>query len=210
VKAVALLSGGIDSPVAVHLMLRRGVEVVPLHMDNWPFNEGSECEKVRLLVGHLSRLHGTRLEAYQAPHGDTHQVAASERNPPRLRCVLCKRGMLRTAEALCGKVGAGSIITGESLGQVASQTLPNLRVEDSAVKVPVLRPLIGMDKVEIIDIAREIGTFGISTMPGDCCTFVPDRPATCATAEEIVEAEARFPADGMARESMAGLKRIEF
>lgn len=207
-KAVVLLSGGIDSPVAAHLMMGRGARVTLLHMSNAPAGDPAVRSKVDALAAALEEAGGSHVGAYIAPHGETWQGAIARAAPARLQCVLCKRAMLRTAEALCGKLGAGAIVTGESLGQVASQTLPNMRTEDAAVRLPVLRPLVGMDKVEIIDIAREAGTFEISITGAAECPYVPEKPATSAATPEAEEAESGMDLDGLLRETIGGLVKI--
>jgi len=132
-----------------------------------------------------------KLEMRVVPFG---QILRSfvEQAPRELTCVLCKRAMLKVAEQIAGKVRAEAIVTGESLGQVASQTLTNLRIIDQASNLPVLRPLIGMDKVEIERMARAIGTFEISTKPAAGCSAVPRYPETYAKLEKVLEAESRL------------------
>ena len=145
VRYVALISGGIDSPVAAHLMLNRGVELVMVHFDNRPFTDDAEVDKVRELITRLREIHGD-MPAYLVPHGETAQLAVAKGTPRRLGCVLCRRMMFRVAAAIARKEGAVGIVTGESLGQVASQTLANIRAETSALDGrPGIRPLIGID-----------------------------------------------------------------
>ena len=173
-KAVALLSSGIDSPVAVYLMLRRGVEVVPVHFRQDPIKE----EKVRELWVVLSK-YGKLDELIVVDFAEEH-VPVFERlkelKKERWTCVFCKWLMLRRACRIGHEVGASAIITGDSLGQVASQTLDNLMIVSSASDLPVLRPLIGMDKEEIVKIAKEIGTFEISAREEPPCPFTPRYP----------------------------------
>ncbi len=191
-KAVCLISGGIDSAVAMYLMLERGVEVVALHMDNRPFTDDEQVEKVWALVSHILRMHSIKPELLIVPHGSIFQAEIARRCARGLQCVLCKRMMYRVASAVAKECGAQAIITGESLGQVASQTLQNLAVEEEVAEIPVVRPLIGLDKMEIIDMAKEIGTYEISIGPGMGCTIVPERPRTRATLTEVLKEEEKL------------------
>jgi thiamine biosynthesis protein ThiI len=116
--------------------------------------------------------------------------------------------MLRVAEAVAKKEGADALLTGESLGQVASQTLKNLRVEEDAVNIPILRPLIGLDKVEIEGVAKQIGTYDTSIMPGSCCTTIPDKPATQAKLDSVLEAEGKLRIEELVENSIKGAEVI--
>lgn len=188
-RVLALISGGIDSPVAAYRMMRRGCLVSFLHFHGAPFLDRRTQEKVREIVRLLTRFQYTsRLTL--VPFGEVQQEVVVNAPAP-YRVLLYRRLMARIAEHLAGLEGAKALVTGESLGQVASQTLENLTVIEEAVRLPVLRPLIGMDKEEISAQARGIGTYKISIQPDqDCCTlFVPRYPATRATVEEIDRAE---------------------
>lgn len=207
-KVVALLSGGIDSPVAAYVMAAAGAEVVLLHMDTSPDGSGGSDDKVVRLASRLSEAAGREMPAHVAPHGATTLSSALMEAPDRLRCVLCKRAMLRAAQALAGRVDARAIVTGESLGQVASQTLPNMRSEDAAVELPVLRPLVGLDKVEIIEKARYAGTFDISIDDAGGCIFVPSRPATATVASELEAAEDGMGAAEATGGALDGLRQV--
>ena len=187
-KLIALMSGGIDSPVAAYLMLRKGAKVVALHMDNRPFTDPSTVVKTFRLIERLEEVTGRPIKRYLAPHG-RNQLTFARECRKNLQCVLCRRMMYRVAELVARKEGADAILTGESLGQVASQTLPNLRTESAAVSIPILRPLIGFDKLEIEAIAKEIGTYEISIGPGGCCTINPRHPATASTLERVKKEE---------------------
>ena len=187
-RGLALVSGGIDSPVAAYLMGRQGVELILVHFDNRPFTSDQEVEKAITLMHKIDESVQSRSTKLLVPHGkaQTEFARSCKRN---LECVLCRRMMLRVSEKLARKHGASFLITGESLGQVASQTLANIAVEERATSLPVLRPLIGYDKLEIEAIAKRIGTYAVSTLPGLCCTIAPKKPSTysqpaIATAEE--------------------------
>jgi tRNA uracil 4-sulfurtransferase len=189
-RGVLLLSGGIDSPVAGYLMLRQGVEVVAVHLDARPHSDEAGLEKARRLAGKL----GFRLHV--APYSRFHEEAALKCKA-KIHCILCKRFMYRVAEEVARREGADFIISGESLGQVASQTLDNLRVLNEAVKMPVLRPLIGFDKEDTIRVAREVGTYELSSMKSCGCPFVPKQPSTKARLEEVINEEGNIDILGL-------------
>ena len=209
---MALLSGGIDSPVAAWRMMKRGCTVVLVHFHAFPLQDHTTIDKARELARVLTR-YQFRSRLLLVPFGAVQQtiVAAC---PAPLRVVLYRRFMVRIAEALAARAtGPRRWSPGESLGQVASQTLDNMAVIDEAARGPVLRPLVGMDKEEITQQARRIGTFEISTLPDqDCCQlFVPRSPATAATLAEVREAEAaldvRRPGGGGGRADGRGALR---
>jgi thiamine biosynthesis protein ThiI len=189
---LALLSGGIDSPVAAWRMMRRGCRVDFVHFHSEPFTDRTSQQKARTLADVLTRweLDATLLVV---PFAEVQrQIVAAVERP--LRVVLYRRMMLRIAEALARTRGAEALVTGESLGQVASQTLANLAVIGDVATLPVLRPLIGMDKEEITRHAQRIGTYDVSIIPDeDCCqVFVPRHPATRARPDAVGAAEARL------------------
>jgi thiamine biosynthesis protein ThiI len=191
-RVLALLSGGIDSPVAAWRMMRRGCTVDFVHFHSMPFLDRTSREKARDLARLLV---AWELEAtlHLVPFGEVQrQIVAAVRRP--LRVVLYRRMMLRIAERLARAGGAEALVTGESLGQVASQTLGNLAVIGAATTLPLLRPLVGMDKGEIAAEAVRIGTYETSIIPDqDCCQlFVPRHPSTRAQPPEVAEAEALF------------------
>ena len=198
-RVVSLISGGIDSPVAAYRMMQRGCRLIFVHFHSAPYLDRSSQEKVRELVTRLTR-HQFQSRLYLVPFGEIQrQIVSAVRRP--LRVVLYRRMMLRIAEAIGKKEKAKALITGESLAQVASQTLENMAVIQEAATLPILRPLVGMDKQEIIDQARRIGTFDISSLPDqDCCQlFVPKHPATKARLSDVAEAETKFDVDAMVR-----------
>jgi thiamine biosynthesis protein ThiI len=207
---LALLSGGIDSPVAAYRMMRRGCRVEFIHFHGAPYQDRTSRDKaadlVRLLTCYQleSRLH---LVAF----GDIQrQIVAAVRRP--FRVVLYRRMMLRIAEAVAAQVGARALVTGESLGQVASQTLANMAAVGAATSLPLLRPLVGMDKAEISAQAEQIGTFEISIQPDqDCCQlFVPRHPAIQMTLAEADEAERALDIPAMVAQALQGVSAEEF
>ena len=209
-RVVSLISGGIDSPVAAYRMMQRGCRLIFVHFHSTPYLDKTSQEKVRQLVTTLTR-HQFLSRLYLVPFGEIQrQIVAAVSRP--LRVVLYRRMMLRIAEGVARKEKAKALLTGESLGQVASQTLDNMSVIQQAATLPILRPLVGMDKQEIIDQARRIGTFEISSIPDqDCCQlFVPKHPATKATPREVEEAESRFDVTQLARFGLENATREEF
>lgn len=184
-KVIALVSGGIDSPVATFLMMKRGCEVIVLHFNNYPYTGGSNA-KVLKIIETLSEYSPSKLKYYEADYGE-YLKTCIEDAPVRLTCVLCKSGMYRIAEEIAKKEDALAIIDGSSLGQVASQTLPNLLATRYVTKMPVLSPLIGLDKIEIENIGKKIGTFETSILPAPGCTAVPKYPETNSDLEHVLE-----------------------
>jgi thiamine biosynthesis protein ThiI len=188
----ALLSGGIDSPVAAWRMVKRGCRVVFVHFHSVPYLPATSQAKARALVERLTEWQ-YRSQLFLVPLGEIQrEVVLSV--PPPIRVVVYRRLMVRISEALGRQVGALALVTGESLGQVASQTLTNIARIDEVAGLPILRPLIGMDKLEITAEARRLGTFEISIEPdADCCTlFVPRHPSTRVGADEVAAAESRL------------------
>ena len=192
-KASVLLSGGIDSPVAAWMMAKRGLTIQGIHFASPPYTSERAKQKVVDLAYQLMPWCGP-FKLFVVPFTEP-QVYIRDHGVPVLFTVLMRRSMMRVAEKLSLKYGADALITGESLAQVASQTLKAIVCTDAAQELPVLRPLIGMDKSEITEISRKIDTYEISIQPfEDCCTiFTPPHPKTKPTLEEILAAEAAMP-----------------
>ncbi len=194
-RVACLLSGGIDSPVAAWRVMRRGCRVVFVHFHSYPILSRASQEKARELVRLLTHFqYDSRL--FVVPFGEVQQQVVLAVAPP-LRVVIYRRLMMRIAEAIARRSRAQALVTGEVVGQVASQTLENLSAIDRVVTMPVLRPLIGTDKDEITSEALRLGTYPISIIPDqDCCTlFTPRHPATKARVADLEEAEAALPID---------------
>jgi len=206
-RVLLLLSGGIDSPVAGLRMMRRGCRVDAVHFHSIPYLDGSGRDKARRLSAVLSRGQGaTKLS--MVAFGDIQSEIV--RSVPRpLRVVLYRRMMVRIASRIAREDGAAALVTGDSLGQVASQTLTNLSIVERASEVPLLRPLVGMDKLEIMQYAERAGTFEISILPDqDCCTlFVPRHPSTAAKMRDVEEAEVNLDIERMVADACAAREK---
>jgi thiamine biosynthesis protein ThiI len=190
---MVMLSGGIDSPVAALRMERRGAPVFGLHFHSYPFTNRASLDKVKELAAILAVPQGTT-RVWFLSFADV-QKKMVQHAPPELRVILYRRSMFRIAQALARKNGVLALATGESLGQVASQTVENIAAVNEAVAIPVLRPLIGTNKSEIIDEARTYGTYDISIRPhDDCCSlFLPPHPETRARLDVVLAAEKLIP-----------------
>ena len=190
---VSLLSSGIDSPVALWRMARRGAVCIGVHFSGRP-QTSDASEFLVDDIAHVLERTGCIARVYVVPFGD-YQREISVLAPPSLRVILYRRLMFRVAERIAEREHAGALVTGESLGQVASQTLDNIRATDASVDMPVFRPLIGTDKLEIIAQAQQLGTFEISSQDApDCCTlFMPRNPETHAKLEDVLAAEEKLP-----------------
>ncbi len=189
-KASLLISGGIDSPVAGYMMAKRGLTLSAVHFYSYPYTSERARDKVVELTRLVSRYAG-EIRLHLVPFTDI-QMTIYEKCPEKETTILMRRLMMRIAETIAREEGAQALITGESLGQVASQTLEALAVTNDAVSMPVFRPLIGFDKDEIMDVARRIGTYETSILPyEDCCTvFVPKHPVTKPKLDELRASEA--------------------
>ena len=208
-NVLALLSGGIDSPVAAWRMMKRGCRVSFIHFHSFPLVEGTSREKARELASILN-LYQYGCTLYLVPFGEA-QKAILLAVPPVYRVVMYRRFMARIAEGLATKLETRALVTGESLGQVGSQTLENMVTVRDAIDMPVLSPLIGMDKQEIIEESRRINTFDISIIPDeDCCTlFVPKHPATRTSPDEMVYLESKLSVDDIVEEAIEAIEVIE-
>lgn len=202
-RAICLISGGIDSPVAAHLMLKKGWELVFVYLKNAPFADGRTAYRAYDAVNLLREKYPKAGKFYVVPHGANLKQFAQEEER-KYTCLLCRRIMFRVAEKIAKKEGATVIVTGENLAQVASQTLQNLTVVTKATSLPIVRPLIGLDKEEIIGIARDVGTFDNSTQPARCCWVVPPSPSTAAKLEVVEEIEEKIDSDGMVKAAIEG------
>ena len=206
--AVTLLSGGIDSPVSSWMIARRGVRLIPVHFFSFPYTSEQAKEKVvelaRLLAPWCGRM---RLEVVPFTHI---QEEIRLKCPEEYFTLVMRRFMMRIAERIALDNGAKAIVTGENLGQVASQTMEAMACTRAVTSLPILQPLIGMDKGEIVAHARKIGTFDTSILPyEDCCTvFTPRHPRTHPTLAEVEEAEAALDVEALVNEALAGLERI--
>lgn len=207
-KAVSLLSGGIDSPVASWMMAKRGVALEMVHFFSYPYTSPEAKEKVLTLAKLLTPWCG-RLTVHVVPFTRI-QEQLRLHCPEALFTLLMRRFMMRISERVAQRVGAHGLITGESLGQVASQTMEAMAVTGQVCSLPVFRPLVGMDKEEIIRVARKIGTFETSILPyEDCCTvFTPRHPKTHPKLEEITEAEAALDIEALVEEAVQGIERV--
>src|SRR3990172_7016035 len=209
-RVASLISGGIDSPVAAYRMMQRGCRLIFVHFHSAPYQDKTSQEKVRELLKKLTR-HQFNSRLFLIHFGEIQrQIVAAVGRP--LRVVLYRRMMLRIAEAIARREKAQALVTGESLGQVASQTLENMAVIQQAATLPILRPLVGKDKQEIIDQARRIGTFDTSSIPDqDCCQlFVPKHPATKAGFANVEQAEAHYDVNEMVRLGVENAAEEEF
>ena len=201
-RVVGLLSGGIDSPVAAYRLMKRGCRVIPVHFHSYPILSRASQEKVRELTALLTRYQQyTRL--YMVAFGEIQQRVRLAVAPP-LRVVLYRRLMLRIAEVIAYRTHAAGLVTGEVIGQVASQTLENMATIGSVVTLPVFRPLVGMDKDEITAEAQRLGTYPISIIEDqDCCQlFTPKHPATKARRDDVEAAERALPIDDFVQQAV--------
>ncbi len=203
-KALLLLSGGIDSPVAGYMIAKRGVQIEAVHFESFPYTSELAREKVFELAREISRYTGRfNVHVVSLTHIQEELVKACDEDYFTL---LLRRYMMAIADRLAHSLGCGGLITGESLGQVASQTMQAIGVTDPMATLPVFRPCIGMDKEEIVQVARKIGTFETSIQPyEDCCTvFTPKHPRTRPTPEKVVEEERKLDFEALVEEALAG------
>lgn len=208
-RGLLLLSGGIDSPVAGFLLARRGVEISALHFHSYPFTSDRAFEKVHKLAEELSYYTG-KITMYSINLLPI-QREINEKCRAREMTILSRRFMMRIGEEISKKHEYNALITGESLGQVASQTIESVGVINQVVSMPILRPLIGMDKTEIIEISRDIGTYETSILPfEDCCTvFLPDRPVTKPRLSDILKSEENLEVDKLVEDAINSMEIYE-
>jgi thiamine biosynthesis protein ThiI len=202
-RVVCLLSGGIDSAVACWLAMKRGCPVIPVYLDNTPFTDETTTANAMDVARKLFEWAiGFPRRVYVVPHGKNLETFFKE-GPRKLTCILCKRLMYRVAERIAGIEKAEGIVTGEAIGEQASQTLHNLRVlDEAAVKYPIHRPLLGFDKTETSVLARKIGTFEVSTRRAKGCSAAPHEPSTKAQLKIVKEAEEELDTERMVEESV--------
>ncbi len=207
-RAALLLSGGIDSPVAGYQLMKRGVKICAIHFQSPPYTGELAKDKVLQLARELAA-YGGSLRVYLVPFTRV-QLEIHEKCPDGLGTLITRRFMMRIAEKIARQFGAQALITGESLGQVASQTMEALGCTDAVVNMPVFRPLIGLDKIEITDIAEKIGTYETSILPyEDCCTvFTPRHPVTKPKLDTMPEAEGKLDIDALVDEAVANTEYV--
>ncbi|MGI0149424.1 MAG: tRNA sulfurtransferase [Thermoplasmata archaeon] len=203
-KGVLLLSGGFDSPVAGHLMARQGLDLVAAHFSLEPITDDAAAVKARILcrILRIGSLYVVRV-------GEAFAEVAHAANR-RFYFLLTKRLMVRLAEAIADREGADVLVTGESLGQVSSQTLASLRAIDAVARRPILRPLIGFDKQEIVDLAKTIETYEVSRGPEICDLLGPPRPSTHARLDQVLEEEAKLDLDRLVASCLSRLEPERF
>jgi thiamine biosynthesis protein ThiI len=208
-KVVCLLSGGIDSAVACWLVMKRGCPIVPIYVDNAPLTDETTTAKALEVAKKLFEWSiGFPRKVYIVPQGKNLQAFVKDA-PRKLTCLLCKRMMYRIAERIAEKEKAEGIVTGEAIGEQASQTMTNLKVLDEAsTKYPIHRPLLGFDKTETTELARKIGTFEISTQKSKGCSGAPSKPSTQAKLEFVKKAEEKFNMGRMVEESVKATKIV--
>ena len=208
-RAVSLLSGGIDSPVASWMIARRGVSLEMVHFFSYPYTSNEAREKVLELARLLTPWCG-RLTVHVVPFTAI-QEELRRSCPPELFTLVMRRFMMRISQKVAQRCGAKALVTGECLGQVASQTMEAMTVTGEAASLPILRPVVGMDKEDIVKLARKIGTYDTSILPyEDCCTvFTPRHPRLRPTLEEIQRAEQGLDIEGMVQAAVEGIERVQ-
>ena len=207
--AVTLLSGGIDSPVSTYMIAKRGVHLIPVHFFSFPYTSQQAKDKV-IELGRLLTEYCGKMTMEVVPF--THiQEEIRDKCPEEYFTLIMRRFMMRIAEQIAQRSNAKAIVTGENLGQVASQTMEAMASTQAVMTLPILQPLIGMDKEEIVERARQIGTFETSILPyEDCCTvFTPRHPRTRPKISEVERAESKLDVDALVAEAIEGIERIE-
>ncbi len=207
-KLLLLMSGGIDSPVAGAIAQKAGHELCAVHFHNYPFTDEKNREKAFKNLQRLADSSGKKIRLYTVRHGPA-LTEIAKKCDRKMNCVLCRRLMFRISQGIAEKEGCRALLTGESLAQVASQTLWNLAAERTATGMLVVRPLLGMDKTEIIEMARKFGTFETSTETSLCCTIVPKKPSTMSRLEAAEREEARIPVHEITQRAVRGAEISE-
>ena len=206
-KIVSLVSSGIDSPVATYLLSKKVEEMILVHGDNTPFTDKKEVDNFIIIAKHLKKEIPARIKAFIIPHGKT--LSSYTTNcMNKFTCIFCKRMLVRYAEKIAEKHNSLAIVMGDSLGQVASQTLQNLRVVEQATYMPILRPLIGLDKEDVIKIAKYIGTYELSISTAFGCTAVPKKPSTKAKLERILIEEEKIDLNKLVKQAVNNAKLV--
>lgn len=200
-KAAYLISGGLDSPVAAYLGIKRGWKPLFVHFDNYPFTGEATKEKVLRIIDHLIKITGTHGGIILVPHGRDLELIV-QRCRRNLSCLLCKRMMYRKAEIISKKYGCNAIVTGEIIGEQASQTLNNIALNSKTVSLPIIRPLLGMNKVDVESLARKIGTFEISSSSSEPCRAAAIKARTRANDAELIFEEEKIPVNALLEESI--------
>lgn len=208
-RAVSLLSGGIDSPVSTYMIAKRGISIIPVHFFSFPYTSQQAKEKVISLAEILTKYCGS-MTVEIVPFTRI-QEEMRKKCPEELFTIIMRRFMMRISEKIALFNGCSALVTGESLGQVASQTMEAMAVTQECVSLPVLQPLIGMDKEEIVQISRKIATFETSILPyEDCCTvFTPRRPSTKPKIDKILEAESELDCIALIDEAVKNIERVK-
>ncbi len=207
-KAVAMLSGGIDSPVAMYMMAKRGMSLRAVHFHSFPYTSAQAKQKVLDLAA-IVKKYTLRMTVDVVSFTEI-QTAIHERCPEEYMITIMRRFMMRIAEKLARINGCGAVVTGESLGQVASQTLESITSTNAVAHIPVFRPLIGFDKEEIIDIAHKIGTYETSILPyEDCCTiFLPKRPVTKPRLSAVEKVESALDVETLVQNALQNVETV--
>jgi thiamine biosynthesis protein ThiI len=206
---VVLMSGGLDSPVAAWLMMKRGVTIIPVFCNNTPYAQSAARDRAFDCIRQLQKwAPGYQFRTYEVPHGPNLESFIGICNRKNT-CLLCKRMMYREAYEVMKKENASGVITGSSLGQVASQTAANMYAEIYQLSIPIYHPLIALDKTEIMDIARKIGTYDISNRPAGSCTAVPEKPEIGANYDLIMIEEKKMDIEDMVSNALKDTKILK-
>jgi thiamine biosynthesis protein ThiI len=206
-KFISLISSGIDSPVATYLFSKKSSELILIHADGRPFTDDREINNFISIAKCLKKQSKTKMKFFIIPHGENLKIYQRNCNN-KYTCVFCKRMLLRYAEKILNEENGNAIIMGDSLGQVASQTLYNIKVIDQAIETPIFRPLIGYDKEDIVKIAKKINTYNFSILPKESCNAVPIKPSTCAKLVNIIIEENKINIDNMVKNSIMNKEEI--